>query len=292
MTNLEVLRKFFKVFEIFGLQYFSFKDLEKRKNKKWPGKFHTCYFVFVLILFSSSMAVGVSFAFDASEKRITAKTGFNFMIKLFMKLGLISTIIIGTIESFVKTNQLKEIYIKIKEVSSMCLMHFDFEVDYSRFYKAWKIKFFISFSFYIISNSEFIILSPNPGQAFFHRALGFLPILFFGFLVFKLSLHVDLVNFQLQSLKKLMSKEVFMKVIPTHPSNVKYILQSRALALRKVYNLIYDISEIVNNFLAFSALSIIVVLTVIIINSSFRCIVAITKGLPARKKIKLKTLPS
>ena len=283
MTNFEVLKLFFKVFEIFGLQYFSFKDLERIKNDKRPGKFHIFYFLFVLILFSSTMILYVAFTIDTREKRITVKTGFNVMIRFFMNFGLIFTIVAGIIESFVKTDQLKDLYTKIKEVSSMCLSHFDFEIDYSSFHKAWRIKFFTGLILYIISYSEFILFNAHPRKAFFNFAIGFFPILFFGLIVFKLSFHVDLVNFQLQNLNILMSKEVFLKINPTNSVNIKYILQSRALAVRKIYNLIYDISEIVNNFFAFSALSTIVVLTIIIINTSFRCIVEMTKGFASSK---------
>jgi hypothetical protein len=255
MTDIEVLSGFFKVFELFGLQYFSFKDLNVKTNRKWHGKFYIAYFALVLVLFSSAMTSYVVVALDIGEKKITAKTGFNFVIKIFMNFGLIASVIFGVIESFVKTNKLKEIYTKIKEVSMMCLVQFDFKVDYRNFDKAWKIKCLTTMALYLPSFGTLIYAVHKKGHKVLPYIVGFLPMTFFTLIVFKLVFHFDLVNFQLENMKKLMSNEVFIKVNTKNPVNVRHILQSRALAMRRVYNLIYDISEIVNEFLAVSALS-------------------------------------
>jgi hypothetical protein len=234
----------------------------------------------MLILFTVAMTAYVRFALDISEKRITAKTGFNFMIRLLMNFGLIATVIIGIIESFVKTNQLKEVYHMIEEVSTMCLAYFDHKTNYQSFKKGWVIKICISFSLLFLVYGSLVVNNVKHGRKALPFVIAFVPILFVGLLVFKLSFHYDLVNFQLENIRKMMSKEVFMKVNTTNVVSIRHSLQSRALGLRKIYNLIFDISEIVNNFLAYSALCIVVILTVVVINSSFNCIVTITKGQP------------
>jgi hypothetical protein len=284
MSDIETLNVFYKIFLVFGLQYFSIYDLEPKKSSdnKWLKRFRKIHFVIVLILFSSMITAYVKSAFDVRE-RITAKTGFNFIIKLFMNFGLIATVMVGVIESFLKTKQSKEIYLMAKEVSAMTMSYFDYKIDYKPFKKSWIIKFIISFSILFLVYGSLVFNNIKNGRKALPLIVAFFPIFFVGLLVFKLTFHYDLVNFQLLNIEKMLSKEVFMKINTTNSINIRHILQSRALGFRKIYNMVYDMSECVNNFLASSALFIVIVLTVVVINSSFNCIVILIKYEPISK---------
>lgn len=282
MTNIEVLSIFFKLFEIFGLQYFSFKDLNGKVLRS--QKFYKIYFSIILILFCSATVYYVAINFETQISYVHAKNAFNFLMKLFMKFGLIGTIFIGIVESFLKTNQLKEVYMNLQEISTMCLAHFDFTIDYKIFKKSWAKKFAIVFVLFVLSFVSLFSSSQASSRRLLTATLtGCFPIILFSLIVIKFCLHVDLVNFQLQNMQKLMSTEVFVRVNSTNPVNVKHILQNRALAFRKIYNIVYDTAQIVNNILSVSALSIVTILTVVIINTAFRCVLALTNGEPMEK---------
>lgn len=279
MANIEVLNGFFKLFQIFGLQYFSFKDLGGKLMRKRPDKFYKLYFGFVLILLCSAMSYYVSMVLKIDEKKFIAKNALNILIRLFMNFGLIAVIFIGIVESFVKTNQLKKVYMNIMEVSALCLVHFDYEINYTSFKKSWRKKFYSALGIFTFSYGLTILTFVYNGHKVLSYLIGFFPIVFFGVIILKFTLHVDLVNLQLENMQNLMTSEVFMKVNSTNPVNIRHVLQNRALALRKIYNIVYDTAEIVSNILAISALLILILLTVIIVNSAFRCVVAVISGL-------------
>jgi hypothetical protein len=258
MTNIEVLSSFFKLFEIFGLQYFSFKDLDGKTIRKQPEKFYKFYFSFVLIFLSSGMTYYVAFS---------------------MKVLLIAGIFFGILESFVKNNQLKEVYMNVKEISTMCLVHFDYVINYKTFRKVWRKKFYSVLVMFTIYYGSVILQLYRENREFISHIVGFFPLLFFGLIIFKFTLHVDLVNFQLNTMHNLMKNEVFLNDVTDstkNPVNIRHVLQSRSLALRKIYNLIFDTAQIVNNFLLISTFLIIISTFLIIINTSFLCIRAIT----------------
>lgn len=276
MLDISSLNLFFKIFEVFGLQYFSFKNLSTKVESKCSKRFHTCYFIFALTLFTSATIAFVKFTLDISEKRVTAKTGFNFLMKSLMNFGIILTVIVGIIESYVKTNQLKTIYNTTKQVSAMCLSYFDYKVDYGPFKKLWMIKFLTVSVLFVTTYTVFTV--NHSGRRLIGHLMALFPTFFFVLLTFKLIFHYDLVNFQLEIMYKMMSKDVFIKLNSTNPIQIRHTFQSRSLGIRKIYNVIYEISEIVNDFLAYTALLIIIVLTVVIINSSYNCVVAMTRN--------------
>lgn len=284
MASVEALNCFFKLFEVFGIQYFSFKDLESKFGLKKPEKFHKIQFGFALVLFSSAMGSFVSATLKIDEIKINAKNGFNIFIKVFMNFGLIATIFSAIVESYLKTSQLKEIYMNMKKIELMSLTHFDHEINYKKFKKSWIKKFFTISTLFSISYLLIARASLNEGKKLLPYLIGYFPIFAFGLIVFKFTFHIDLVNVQLENLLKMMSKEVFIKVNSTNLVTIRHVLQSRSLAFRKIYNVIYDTAEIVNNFLAISALFILINLIVVSINTGFQCILAATENIPASKK--------
>lgn len=265
MTNLKLLSGYFRVFELFGLQYFCFKALVENVQQKRSKLFYLIYFIFLLVSFSVSMTIYVAATGD-DHIRFNIKTGFNYIIKVIIELGLIAIMIGGLIESYVKTSQLQEIVKKAKEISSFCKTEFNHLIDYENFNKTWHKKTYCLAILLFSAHGLMCLTFYVTTGIFLPLLIGFPPVIVLALIVFKFAFYVDLVNFQLENMHKVMLKSSCSK-------KTKQYHNCKILAFRRCYILIYDMAGNVNSGSSACLLMILTFFIVVIISAGYECLV-------------------
>ena len=268
MTNIEALKGYFRVFELFGLQYFSFKDLVENVQQKRSNWFYRIYFIILLLIFPFSVTIYVAILDDISTISLDLNNGFNHFIKAILQLSLIATIIGGLIESYVKTDQVKEIIMKTKKISTFFKTEFNHDIDYESFCKTWK-KRTLGMSFLIFI--AFVVMSIAFGLVtgvYIPVFIGLVSILFLAILELKLVYYVDLLNLQLENLHEVIVKSSCPKKSECYLKNYH---NCKVLAYRRCHLMIYDLVELANS--SFSAFLLLMLLFLIlsITYSGFEC---------------------
>lgn len=267
MTSSKVLSRYFKLFELFGLQYFAFQSFnEKSSQQKRPSKFYTVYFVFLLILFFFLTILYVAIYFDDEIEDLKAKTAFILMMKVIMEFGIIGIMISGLIESYCKTKQLKSVLIQSNEILEFYKTNLGYDINYKSFNDSWKKKAFRWLALFILDFGSLSTFQYFATGHFFHLIFGVLPMFFLCLLIFKIIFHFDLINFQLENLHEALTIKRCFKADEVFRNRNHHC---RALELRRCYHLIYEMAQIVNSILSITLLLVLVVFVVVLIISGF-----------------------
>lgn len=277
MASIELLGSFSKLFELFGLQYFSFRHLKKGSIGDRPTKNYTVYFLVLLVPLVSLTAHFVISEVAFQNENARKENYLRFIIVSIMSAGLIVVTLVGLFESYFKTHKLKAILVNATDISSLCVTEFYYLIDYTDFKKVWKRKC-ISFclisltSTLIVNSVAYLRNSPKKLVYIMQKLGGSLSLFFFIMIVFKFTFFVDLVNFQLENLHSILKLQRFSQQKSFVSTGLK---RPRALAFRRLYNKIYVMAQLVNEILSLSLLLTLTILVIVIVNTSYQFMIIV-----------------
>lgn len=260
-SELEVeLGLFFKFFEIAGLQYFSLKDLNIRTLNKRPSMcrlFQMLIFTFALSFLWILAALN---SFD-SIKSPSPRNVVLFAVEKLIGFGVNLLLCIGMIQSFFMTKSHKIIVLEFQESLKFVEKEFGEKVNVKKFRRRAQKKLLFMFVFYFGIHAVVSFLSDDKNVPLSGKLIVAIPIIASISTFFRVNFLVDLINFQLKFLMRIIDK-----IFENHPikiiENLDYHSSSKSFnedlkklnALRKVYNLIKKNSELLNKCLGLTVL--------------------------------------
>lgn len=249
---MEALSDCFKIFEIFGQQYFSLKALLTTGNAE--SRVSVFHKMAMLIVLSTLTYFFVGFAknFQVYIKRITSKNVLLFSIFILTDFGYILASVISTIQSYFKTKVAKKIFLNTREIARIARREFNIEVDFIKIRKAALKKTAVIMILFVFCN-VFLMLSGKDVVEIIHYYT--LQNLFLTLTAMKFSFQVDItVNCQLELLETLLAN-LFSKcpiqtyqillIKQTASSNIAF---RKIFAARSIYNLIYENGALINSY--------------------------------------------
>lgn len=277
MIKFDEINCFSKLFILFGLQYFFDKDLKSDSRKDFKSFFAAYFTVLVLLVLGLLLfVISPEFTNEADDDR-SLRNVIDRIRNIFMECALVLTLLLGLVESFVKTESVKKLIEKVVSISTMFNLELGHSLDYKLFRKTWMRNFFLFFSTLTFSYVTWVIATIVNGDSFSTLLFGLLPFVFFSLLIFKFIFYVGLVNFQLENLSLVSAPAAIRKSRQEASANVEL---RKILALRRIYSSIYDCGQYANHIMTVSSLCTLVVLVILLTSTIFRSFIVIIGDLP------------
>jgi hypothetical protein len=280
------------LFQLFGHQFFSVKTLSNENQKKFPSLTYTIYFVFVFIVLTSQMIIFSSFAAEEIHVELSAKTALTSAVQHSMYIGLILIICVSLTESFSSTPLIKKFFLNCLTVAKMCQDEFNKPIDHRRIRGNVLRHFLFIILFLVVSQNLLYIYEKyfNQPRAFFQTICAILPMTYLNTTGFKYVFYVKLVNFHLETIYEILP-EMFNS--PKSLENILIIKPQRTYKstsfcikirnLRKMYNIVYENSQIINKAMGKTVLTIVTVMVIVITASGYRMFLTVVGKLPVEK---------
>lgn len=279
------------LFEYTGLQYFSLKSLTTDNAKNRPTFART---VLMLSLFVCINTLAICFIIrDHSiiNGELTPKNLIMYLIKHSMNAGFVSTLSVSLIESFVTTRSIKKFYLNSKEIALLCLS-FKLFIDFKKISKNYWKRILLMLSFILAMHGSVMIAHVNNTSGILQMLFGVVPVLLLMMTVYKFIFYVDVVNSQLRMLEKLFEDSFQydpIKIIDNvadvnltqvKPSSSIFVDNSlnKLRIVWKIYNLIYDNGNLINESIGMTALALLISLVICLTVSGYEMFVTIVGG--------------
>lgn len=270
MANIEALGVFHKIFQVFGLQFYSLMD----QQGNWRYRtFNRIYCATLVVVFSAAMLQLMIFVIVENAKEKANNYFDSILNYIIYVLFLLNTIVPST-ESYAKNEKLVEILSIARYIVNHSISELNHVIDYKSFRRTWIIKFIRVNVIFLMIYATLAVGSAMAGTNYLSVMFGFLPSLLFILITLKITYYVDLVNFQLRNLQIIVQEKIF----PTKLS----VRRNKALAARRVYNLIYEMSLLVNQTSAVAISLHVMLLTIMTIRAIFNALIFVIDSLPLK----------
>lgn len=280
------------LFQIFGHQYFSVRKLTHENQKDFPTLGYTIFFIFAFVVLLGQMVM-FSFleSFSYSQDKLTAKTMLNLLVQHSMYIGLIVIIFVSLIQSFVSTPLTKKFFLNSIRIAG--ISHYDFGLPLARNHRRIRREtlrnFFFVILLYVVSENILYLYEKYfvESQSYLKNLISFLPLIYLNTTSFKFVFFVKLVNFHLENVNELINKifgapsKFVAKVKFVKPIKIQTDdLSAKLLKLRRIYNIIYENSEIINRTHGKTIFTVLFSLVLAITSSGYRLFLSAVGKVP------------
>lgn len=281
MAGVKSLGGIFKLFELLGLQHFSFKDLKDAEAKQSRTKtVHKVYFGFLFVFFSSMATNFLVHIFMSRSKFAEAENFVKVIIGILLSFGILVGSLVGLIESYLKRQSLAAIVLLATEISKLCASDFEYQICYQPLKRRLVKKIASLYFFCLVLSGIIIATTISSNGSLLGVLFGLLTQIFFVTVAALLIVYVDLVNFQLENLLEIVQNHV----IDCGESLKAKEKRERALSVRKCYHLIFEMAQLANKVLRFSQLLVLTILILGMINSVYENLIEGMITFNARKR--------
>lgn len=289
----EELNCFLSIFEFMGLQYFSAKSLSEKSLKEKPSFWRVIHLL-VLFLLISSIMISYIIQFNPSrETNVTYKNVLTLVIQYSMNVGMLLIVWVGLFDSFRSVKSMKKILLNVKEIRKLSLLDFRIEIDFKRIRERTWRRFASIIAFVAIVHGTFSFWHLET-QGVYKALFGVIPMSFVSVIVYKQLFLIDMVNNQLEYLQRLLESVFHYKPIRIidninfHLTTVKSAEapedpMKKLRATWKLYNIIYNSSNLVNDSLGLTALILLVSMVIALTGSGYEVFVIVMGKLPSSR---------
>lgn len=268
------------LFQLFGNQYFSVRTLTDGNQKNFPTLGYTIYFICAFILLTGDMAsYSILASSEETKEMLTAKTLLTLLVQHSMHFGLLIIIFVSLIQSYVSTPLTKKFFLNSIKIASISHYELSHPIDHQRIRREVIRYFFFLILIYILSENILYFYERffDESKSYAKTLVAFLPLIYLNTTSFKFIFHVKLVNFHLENVNELI-KESFQspsklneKVKLVKPMKIQTDeLSVKLQNLRKIYNIIFENSEIINRTLGKTIFTLLVAMVLAITSSGYR----------------------
>lgn len=293
-SSVKYLSQCASFFQIFGHQYFSVASLRPESQNKYPSLGYTIYF---LVVFASLSTQLIFIAFistkneDTPEAALSAKTIFTFMVQHSMNIGLLAILFVSLIQNYATTPLIKKLYLNCIKISKISEQDFNHLIDHRRT-RAFVFKAFILIiCLYSMTESTFYLLETYLGgeRVWETTLLAILPLIFLHTVSFKFIFFVELVNFHLNAISKLIPGIFDFQPTTINHSNVlvkpmkfrdNHSLVIKIRNIRKIYGIVFENVEIINLAMGKTILTVVVVMVIVITSTCYSLFLLIIGKIP------------
>lgn len=282
--SVKKINVFFTFFQVCGLQYFSAQELW---SKKVHPKFKIYFIVLVFLIiatFLGQMLTGSEVIEDDSTKRAVSQN-----VSDIPNFGLYLTSFIIILQSLIKTSKNKEIFQNFDKIAELSRQKVFYAIDYKSFKKQFMNKLFGLSIVFIVplffgSYMDYTKVHINGAAPFFR----ILPTLVVELVSIKFMFYADLINFHLKAIGYILTqpKDQIIKLSDIFDRfNVQKLRNScnfveRITVAKKIYGLIWECTELVNECMGPTVLMIFILTTVGLISVTYFIFVLIQQQCP------------
>lgn len=281
----ESLTKSTKIFQLVGLQLFA-ADSKSESGFKLERKIsrrHKSSFIFGLIFFTLTVfggnAIAVLMNFDEKHNANVLK---SLAAALVAYIGMATAIFCAFLNSLLKVEKSKEIFRHFETIAKVFVHDLKMNLSYDRFSRNFGLFFMQAVTIYTMLSVLLLIFVyfHNQSAAFLWPILSFIEyfytLIYFSYFIFFISLlreNLIFIKNELKSLKK--SHELlsdYPRVISVR-RNYEGSAQEqieRINKLKKIYSILCDATDLVNNFFGVPVLMILVILVEADISAGFK----------------------
>lgn len=261
MENIPSLNKFTLVFQIFGLQYFSLKELNGKPATKYPNGFFQVQAVLWIILSFTF------FAFTFEDYRATPTDPdanfLNIIIKFLNSTNYSTSISICVIFTFLTHSKLTKFFNIADEISSSFFAEFDFKVNFKQIKLISSLSYLVTLP-YVITLSQYLqfFQGVNFYDQFIRPTMWFLIGIHIIIYVLRFNFYVQILNLLLTCLKSLIRENFSRKIFFNSKIKKKsfevwkicpndFTENKKIVTMRKIYLLIKEMADIINDTMGF-----------------------------------------
>lgn len=281
MTKIEKEFKLFgALFELTGLQYFTLNDISKIQPQLSLLRYLYFVIIFVFIFCFSSLYLLLDYK-DMLKSFMEQKMT-TFVVQNFMKFGIISVIISSTAQSFLNTEKIKCFFKNTSAVIDIMYNDFKTLTHFKSLQMVLRllilgivILFCFLHTFLFLKTSEdrrWLLIS-----TIFHVVLLFVTVLKFTFYVliinYQLEMLQEVINnlFKNQSANSLSASRSCAASITSASKKMHFpcIVSNKLISAKKIYNLLFENANIINDCMGLIILNLLVVLVISITASGY-----------------------
>lgn len=284
------------LFQLFGHFFFSVKYLTPETQKKFPSLAYTIYFLVNFVALTGQMVIFTSLA--SSEDiavSLAPKSFVNYLVQHSMFIGLTVIICVALVQSFIATPLTKKLFLNFINIARMCKKEFHYDIDYKAIRKQIFGNFFIIVLFFIISQLLIYSIDKSKGEpnAFFKACCAIMPLIFMHTTAFKFFFLVKMANYHLEIINQLIIKtfssswdafeslNIDFKPIRLNKSSVD--LTKRIKNIRRIYNVLHETTEIINQTMGLTVLTMFFVMVIVLTASGYRLFLTAVDKAPVEK---------
>lgn len=287
----DALRRFLFMFELTGLQYFSLEH----DNLEDPPTALRRNFMIVLIILTTLLVSSFLMFVPVEAEIVTAKNMLNFAIRHSMSVSVVLVVYTSFIQSYTSTRKIKKVFLNNKELVRVCQRDFGMPVDFRHIQRTARKRFFVMTVFLAAAHTVLGLFMVQNLQYVLGLIILFFPYFFLFLIVYKFVFYVGMVNEQLMSLKSLLEglfthNQASKKSVNrfsfasweqhSRSSELLKNLKSEELlrklrASRKIYNLVFDNSTLINESLGLTVLILLICLVIVLTATGFEIFITV-----------------
>jgi hypothetical protein len=283
-----------RIFEVFGLQYFSLKSvIENGVPKKLP------YFRILYMLLVMGITIGFLSVYLLADReylieKVSAKTVLTYVIMHSMKMGMFIVIIVSLVQSFLTTKKVAKIYENMEKISKITTEDFKVVQYYYNIRKKLRIHGILMFAFFVVTEVFMISFCQNL-EKIIMQSCYIIPIVFLLTNVYKFIFYVQLINNQLENLIALMDSIFLMKSAAKYADNfdinlipVKVHRSSddifrKFVSAKRIYNILFESGCLINEAMGLTLLILLIIIVIALTASGYQIFVILVGGKETEK---------
>lgn len=292
-SSVKYLSQCASLFQIFGHQYFSVASLTPENRNKYPSLGYTIYFFVILATLSTQLFIisTISRENDDAPAVLSAKTILTFIVQHSMNLGLFIILFVSLIQTFATTPLIKTLYLNCIEISRISKQDFNRVIDHSRIRTVVIKSFIFIICFYITCESLFFSLESYLGEekVWATTLLAIFPLIFLHTIASKFIFFVELVNFHLNTICRLIydifdfqptiidHSHILVKAVKFR-DNHSLVIKIRNI--RKMYSIVFENVDIINRAMGKTVLAVVAVMVIVITSACYNLFLVIIGKIP------------
>ncbi|KAL7021888.1 hypothetical protein ACKWTF_012063 [Chironomus riparius] len=286
------LRNFGFLFEFMGLQYFSLEAFGDDESSGRPSLIRGVYFIIILSLILCFAALYILLDYEEMLKQFLDQKITTYAVQNSMKFGMIFVIITSTTQSFFATKKIKQFYKNVELILEVMFVEFRMFIDFKKVCRVSKFILVGIISFFCLIHSVLFVQSESDRT--YLLAVAIFPVIFLLTTIYKFTFYVVIVNYQLESLKK-----IIVNIFKSQPFKIgadcddsvmspkkiysPSIVSRKLINAKKVYNMLYENASLVNDSMGLTILNLLIVLVISITSSGYVIFVLLVDGKEQKK---------
>lgn len=278
-----------RIFEIFGLQYFSPKNvLENGVPERLPY-LRGIYMLLLMIAYFAFLSIYLFFERDDLDLNVTAKTILTYSIQHTMKIGMFFIIFVSLLQSFLTSNKIAQIFHNVKIISTIITEDFKVSQNYEKIKrKLNRHGLMVMLVFVLIEMTVIIITSKSFEEVLLQ--LCYLLVLFVLLLtIYKFIFYVQVINCQIQKLNELLEgifhverprviEDLSINTISVKVHKVTDEIFKNFVSSKKIYNILFENGSLLNESMGITMLLVLIILVIALTASGYQIFVILVGG--------------
>lgn len=278
-----------RIFELFGLQYFSVKTVLNEGVPRRLPYLRGIYMLFLLLLYSGALSIYLISTQNELNLHVTAKTILTYAIQHSMKIGMFLVILVSLLQSFLSTNKMAQIYDNVRKIVVIVAEDYKINCDFKKIKRKLTRDAILLVVFFAITQISLLVLTSQTMQESIYQMCYLIVIFLLLLIAFKFVFYVQIVNNHLKELNKLLEgifniqpartiEDFNVNLIPVKVSKITDDIFKKFLSAKKIYNILYENGSLLNESMGITMLIVLIILVISLTASGYQIFVILVAG--------------